>query len=97
MSMAKEIYEATCRSEEAPWAVVQDMEEIPAEAVGNDPGGADDYHLRAWAFFYGAAYAAVRLEQPLGSEEGWQAAARDAATKVCRWHTTVGGRPEGES
>lgn len=96
-TLAVRIYEAAC-GEEAPWGDLVGMDELPAEAISDKRGEPLDlYHLLSWGFFYGAAYAVARMENPLGSEDTWKTQAREAASKVSRWHLTVGGRPEGES
>ena len=86
---------AAVSGEETPDRIVYEVKELPKEAAGEKE--IDDLDLHEWFISFGIAYALSRVEEPFGSEDGWQSAARDAATKASRWCRTIGGRPEGES
>lgn len=98
-TLALRVYESLA-NEHAPWEDLIGLEGIPDEAISDNRGDLsappDLARLLTWAFLYGGAYVAARMNNPLGCEETWKTLARDAANKASRWHMTVGGRPEGE-
>ncbi len=97
-TLAVHIYEALSH-DNAPWEDLCTLAELPREAWGpshDEEDRPDSGDLLSWGFYYGAAYAAARIFNPLRGEDWWKAEARSAADKVSRWHATVGGRPGGE-
>jgi hypothetical protein len=100
MDLDVKVYQAGCRSEEAPYVALMGIKELPRTAYPYDPGDEtifeealeDGSALKIWAFFYGMAYAIERIECPLDSEDRWQERARLAADKATSWHHNVRGQ-----
>ena len=73
-TLAVRIYEALA-GEDSPWNELIDVTDLPPEAVSDKRGELASEiglgHLLTWAFLYGGAYAAARIDNPLGSDGSW--------------------------
>jgi hypothetical protein len=94
-TLAEKVYEADA-NEHGPWRSLQDVTELPAEALAGDRirRDASQGDLLHWVFLYGVAYATIRHEEPLIGESTAQEIAKQAASKVSCWYMSPSGKQE---